>query len=151
MSNTDFMVAEESPTSSHAPHIAIAAPVRKRENSNTVARLPEKPCLDTATEPAIAVVKEEKLLDVMEAAESLCLSREAVATQKAFLLVMMTMCCVYIKDFRNFSRRTSTRGGKGMSESVGRLLCNPPYNVRRQEGFESSNHDVFSAKDTEAF
>lgn len=79
VSNTDVLIAKESPASGHAPYMTIAVPGRKRKNASTIARSSKKRGLDTATVSATVVVKEEDVLDVTIVANSSQLSPEAVA------------------------------------------------------------------------
>lgn len=72
--STNFMVADEMPASSHAPHKTNAVYVYKRVNSSTIARLSKKTRRNTSTALAKAVVNEEYVLDVTYVAESLHLS-----------------------------------------------------------------------------
>lgn len=85
ITKTDVIVAKKLPVASHTPYTTIAVSVLKRVNSNTIARSPEKYRLKIAAEPATAVVKEEDVLIVMVAADSLHLSSEAVITEVALL------------------------------------------------------------------
>lgn len=54
--------------------------------------------MDTATKLATAGLKEEDVLDVIEAAESLHLSPGAAAAQEALLQALETVYCVYTKE-----------------------------------------------------
>lgn len=60
-------------------------PVRERGKSSTTARLHKKPCMDAVSEAGTPVVMVENVLDATEAAESLHLSPEEVASKEALL------------------------------------------------------------------
>lgn len=78
MNNSAVIVAEEFPTSSHAPYMTNAVSVRERENFSTIVRSPKKRLLNTAIEPTTAAVKAGIEWDVIEASESAHLSPETV-------------------------------------------------------------------------
>lgn len=103
MSSTGFMFAEEWHLFIHASYISIGLNVRKRKRSSTIAGLPKKRHLNTtsANESASAVVKNENVLDVMEAAESSHASPEALASQDALPQAMLTIYCVNTEGFLN--------------------------------------------------
>lgn len=72
----DVIVANESPASSHVPYMTTAVPMYKRGNLSTIAKSPKKHRQNIATAPTTAVMKEEDVLDVIKAAESLHLPPE---------------------------------------------------------------------------
>lgn len=98
---TKIMVAEELLACTHVPNITILIPVRKRGKSGKIVRSPHKRHLNTAMEPATAVMKREYVLDVTKAAKSSRLSPGAGSVQEASLQATKTMCIVYKKDFRS--------------------------------------------------
>lgn len=68
--DADVMVAENLPVSSLVPYMTTAIPVCKDGISSATARPHRKYHLKTARELTTAVVKEDDVLDVREAAES---------------------------------------------------------------------------------
>lgn len=101
ISITDVMVAGSLPESNHAPCMTITVPLCKRGNSSTIARSPKIRRLNTATEPFTVVVKDEDVLEVLEAAKSSYLSLTAVNIWEALLQAMKPVRCVYTKNFRS--------------------------------------------------
>lgn len=75
----------------------------------------------------------------------------AVAALGALLEPMRTVCCVYTKTFRDQHETDEVQGAEHLDESVHLLLCNPPYNVRRQQNHQNSDHIEFNAKDMDVF
>lgn len=69
-SNTDDIIFEALPESSHPPCTTIAAPKRKRRHSKTIAKPSKKRRLNSASEPTTATVNEEDVLHVTEGAKS---------------------------------------------------------------------------------
>lgn len=65
-----------------------------------------KHCLKTATEPALALLKEEVVLDGTKAVKSSHLSSEAVTGEAALLFAKKTVCFVYKEEFWN-QRKTN--------------------------------------------
>lgn len=43
------------------------------------------------------------------------------------------------------------QGGENLGESADQLLCDHSYNVRRQKDLQISDHDLFNARDMDAF
>lgn len=74
-----------------------------------------------------------------------------MATPKVLLQAMKTVFCVYTDDFRNIDETHELQGGELMGKSANLLLCDALYNIRRQWDREYSNHEVFNAKDMDAF
>lgn len=146
----EVMVAEQLPTSIHAPYMSISLPLCKREYSSTTARSPKNRRLDTATAPATVVVKEEDFLDVTPRISTTCHSR-MWPTRKYRYKQMKTVCCDYTEDFQNLRETHELYGGEDLGKNVDLLLCNPPYNVCRQQDLQNSNHDFFIAKETTTF
>lgn len=64
---------------------------------------------------------------------------------------MNTVCCVYDEKFWYLRNRHKLKGGKVLVESGDQSLCASLYKVRRQQDFEISIFNVFSARDTKAF
>lgn len=98
MSSIEVIVAKAIPACSHLRYITIAVLAHKRGHSITIARSHRTRRQNTASEPATKEFEDEEVLNVTEAAESLHLSIEAVATQEAFLHAMETVCCIYTKN-----------------------------------------------------
>lgn len=137
MSDTDVLVAEEFLISRHAPDMIDAVPVRKCGNSSTIARPPKKRHLKTATELTTAVVKEEVVIHYTEVAKSSHLSFEAVAAQyEALVQVSKRLCCIYTENSRNLREAHELHCKEDLGESVGLLLCNPPYNSAANKTFK---------------
>lgn len=151
MSSTDCMVFKALLSFSQEPYMTIAVPVCKREHSSTIVRLIKKGCLNTTTESATEVVKEEVVLDIMDAAESSNLSSEVMAAQKTILQAMETACCVLTEEFQNLPEKYELLCGENLSESDDLLLCNPPYYVHCEYELHDRDHKEFSAKDIELF
>lgn len=124
MSNTDFMVAEKLPSSSHAPYTKITVPLRKHEISGTIAWSPKNSCMDTATEVATEFLKEENVLGTTK--EFSHLSPVTVSKQKALLETIKTVRCVYNDYFQNLHKTYKPQGGKDLAESVDPFLRDPP-------------------------
>lgn len=55
--------------------------------------------MNTVTEAATLLLKDDNILDTMVAAESSHLSPEAVVVQKALVQAMKAVCCVYKEAF----------------------------------------------------
>lgn len=85
ISDTDVIVAQALPISSHSAYMTNAVLVRKCEHSITMTRSREKGCLITANDLATVVLKEKIVFDVTETAELLYLTPKAVAAPKQIL------------------------------------------------------------------
>lgn len=77
-----------------------------------MARSAKKRCLNSATELNTAIVKNEDLLGVTEAAKLLHLSAAAVAAQEALMQAMKTVYCVYTEAFWNLQSTHELYDGK---------------------------------------
>lgn len=87
----------------------------------------------------------------MNAAHSSHLAPEAISALEVPLQATKTVRCAHTKDFLNLHERQELQGIEDQGKSVDLFLCNPPYNVRRQQDMRKSNHDVFIAKDMDEF
>lgn len=134
MSSTDVMVSYDLPTSSCAGYVTIALPVHKRGSSSTIARSPKYYCLITATEAVTAVEEEENVLRCSNTTNLLHLSSEAAVAEEKLLQALEMVSCVNKIDFRNIHKIHELLDGEDLAESVDPFLCEPPYNVRRQQG-----------------
>lgn len=64
------------------------------------------------------------------------------------------MCCDYSGDFRNLHETPELQRDENLLETIDLLvvdiiLCNPLYNVRRQQDHYNSDYDVFNTKYTD--
>lgn len=66
-------------------------------------------------------MKEEAVMEVKNATKSCHLSPAAVATEKGFLRVMWTVCCVYTEDFQNLGRMHELGCDEDLGKSVDQL------------------------------
>lgn len=64
---------------------------------------------------------------------------------------MKTVCVVHTEDFRSLHKTYELQSGGDLGESVDLLLCDPLYNVCRQNDNQNSDHDEFNQKDIEVF
>lgn len=85
MPSTSVIVTEESPSSSHVPYMSVAVPMRKLENSSTIARSPKKRRLNTAAEVSTAVMKEWDVLDVITSVKASRLTPQVENTQEVLM------------------------------------------------------------------
>lgn len=77
------------------PHMTIAVPVRKRGKSIETPSSSKQRCLNSTTETATVVVKDENELDVTNAAKLKHLSQMAVVGQEALLGTVTMVYCTY--------------------------------------------------------
>lgn len=116
-----------------------------------IAGLPRKSCIDTATKAATAVLKNDHVLNVIEATELIYLLSEAVDTREASLHAGKTVCCVYNEDFQNPYKTPARQVGEDLPESVDLSLSSLLYFVRCHQNVQNEKHGVFNKKDIEAF
>lgn len=112
--------------------MCTAVLVRKRGNSSTIARSPNKPSLNTATASATVALKEENTLDVTEALKWSYLYVEAVAAQEALVQPVKMVCYVYTENFSNLLETQKLQSGDDLGDRVDLLLRDSPYQVNRQ-------------------
>lgn len=88
---------------------------------------------------------------MLQKPRSLHLAPESAAAQEKFMQAMKTVCCVYMKDFRNLQETNELQSGGILGESVDLLLCKSLYIVCRQQDLQKGDFDVFNAKEIEVF
>lgn len=103
------MVSKKLAASCHTSFMTVVAPERKRENSRTISRSPKKHRFNTVTEPPIAVMEEQDLLDVTEAAKLSHLLADSEAAQTVLRQAVKMVRCVYTKVLKIYTRRTCSR------------------------------------------
>lgn len=126
-------------------HVHVhSAPYVQSRISGTVMWPPKNRCLETSTISIIVIGKEEDVLDMMEATESLTLDGEAMAAKEVLLEATKAVCCGYYDRFCSLQKTQELQGGEQLPESVDLLLCNPPINYAPIKTFRKAER-IFSA------
>lgn len=149
--NTDILVVKELHAFSHVPYFTVAVPVLMFEKPSKIIWSPEISLKNMAAEASIAVVKNEDVFHVMEAAECFYKSAEDEAKQDELLQAMRTVCCVYNKVFQNLHKMSKLQNANDMRESVNLILRVSMYIYAASKTFRKATEEFLMRKKKNCF
>ena len=82
--------------------------------------------------------------------DSYLLSSERLSiVRRKFSQVMLRSraCTMFDVEFQELTATIESRGHESLTNSVHLVLCDPPYNIRREKEKENSGHDILTKAD----